>query len=148
LNSSDDEYAKYLKHKTHQEISNSWLRDTMERRTWGVNDWNKPNFIDAFECKICERLHENIDLRNSGLEHIQHQADVEHYGCPRPTRFSDIPPGNLKRQNFGDFDYEWERSVYIAKAVSHLLLTKKSFTKVDVLSLAREFRKSGNHPDL
>ena len=44
-----------------------------------------------FQCYICQQAH-----RHEGSHsHSTKTANKNHYGCPRPKRFSDAPPGNL-----------------------------------------------------
>lgn len=62
----------------------------MSNRKWGINnDRVKGNYIDHFECLVCSRMHENIQLKSNGKQPKQHQADLSHYGCPEPFTFTD-----------------------------------------------------------
>jgi alpha-1,3-fucosyltransferase 10 len=88
LNENDTEYESYLIHKHKNGTKSKNLIDLMAAREWGINnDQTKGNLIDKFECLICERIHENIDLKRLERPQKQHQATIEHYGCPRPSTF-------------------------------------------------------------
>ncbi|TRY84238.1 hypothetical protein DNTS_028932, partial [Danionella cerebrum] len=60
LDEDDEEYLKYLKWKHKGEISNVNLVKALQKRPWGVQDATQDNFIDAFECLVCNRVSENI----------------------------------------------------------------------------------------
>lgn len=61
LDSDDREYLTYLDWKKKQKISNPRLVKEMKERRWGVQDITQDNFIDAFECMVCNRVWENIN---------------------------------------------------------------------------------------
>lgn len=60
LDSDDREYEAYLAWKTKDGISNQHLLVAIKDRTWGVQDIMKDNYIDAFECMVCNKVWENI----------------------------------------------------------------------------------------
>ncbi|KAI2660139.1 Alpha-(1,3)-fucosyltransferase 10 [Labeo rohita] len=55
LDKNDWEYLKYLEWKHKREISNVNLVTELKERPWGVQDIGQDNFIDAFECMVCNR---------------------------------------------------------------------------------------------
>lgn len=113
----------------------------MGDRTWAINDFTKPNFVTNFECCICERLHEQMK-RSKSMETVTHQATVDHYGCPKPTRFRDEPLGNLEQvETDGYWNYEWIGGQYRAKAVAQLISENKVFTSSDVDDRAYKLRQ-------
>lgn len=141
LNSSDEEYEKYLLFKS-KGVKNEHLLNEMEDRTWAINDFTKPNFVSSFECCVCERLHEQ--MQTSENEPIKHQATVDHYGCPKPTQFSDKPIGNLQqKEGDGNWNHEWIGGYYRAKAVAQLISENRAFTSDDVDTEAYKLQLSG-----
>lgn len=115
----------------------------MEDRTWAINnDFTKPNFVSNFECCVCERLHEQMQTSES--EPIRHQATVDHYGCPKPTQFSDKPIGNLQQtEGDGNWNHEWIGGYYRAKAVAQLISENRAFTSDEVYTRAYKLQLSG-----
>jgi hypothetical protein len=88
LNENDTEYESYLDFKKTNGVKNKVLVDLVTNREWGINnDEANGNFIDRFECLVCERIHANIQLSQSNKQTIRHQAGLEHYGCPKPSTF-------------------------------------------------------------
>lgn len=139
LNSSDVEYKKYLQYKSNG-VKNGRLLETMKNRKWAINnDWTKPNFVTNFECCVCERLHEQMRQSKEGSE-LRHQAHVEHYGCPKPTQFSDSPLESLVQKDGGDWAYEWEEGRQRAQAVKQLIAENKRFSINDVENRAYKLR--------
>lgn len=89
LNENDEEYDKYLKFKKKDGVTNKILLDLMKNREWGIdNDLYRPNYINVFECLVCERLHENMERVKNQKPLIKYQANKDHYGCPKPYTFS------------------------------------------------------------
>ncbi|MGH0177648.1 UNVERIFIED_CONTAM: hypothetical protein FKN15_075617 [Acipenser sinensis] len=37
------------------------LLTTMKERSWGVQDISQDNYIDTFECMVCNRVWENLN---------------------------------------------------------------------------------------
>uniref|UniRef100_A0A8D3A123 GDP-fucose protein O-fucosyltransferase n=1 Tax=Scophthalmus maximus TaxID=52904 RepID=A0A8D3A123_SCOMX len=92
LDEKDDEYAKYLEFKTPSRVTNIRLLEALETREWGVNDMSKPNYLNGFECYVCDR--ENARLaaergyRRAPKKSQPPQpkmADNNHMGCPLPS---------------------------------------------------------------
>lgn len=76
------------------------------------------------------------------MDPVKHQATVDHYGCPKPTRFSDKPLGNLEQvETDGYWNYEWIRGHYRAKAVAQLISENRAFTSSDVDDRAHKLRQ-------
>ncbi|XP_032088203.1 alpha-(1,3)-fucosyltransferase 11 isoform X1 [Thamnophis elegans] len=105
LDRNSDEYLKYLKYKSPHGITNQFLLENMRKREWGVNDMSLPNYLNGFECFVCDR--ENARL-NAEREHKKthgkslapevHIAQNTHMGCPSPApgygNIEDIPDGD------------------------------------------------------
>lgn len=89
LDQNDAEYNKYLKWKT-TGVTNQYLRNEIEQRTWSITETWKPgktNFIEEFECFVCERVHENLKLTSRGKPEVKYIADKSHLECPAPKPF-------------------------------------------------------------
>ncbi|KAK1341840.1 hypothetical protein QTO34_016591 [Cnephaeus nilssonii] len=63
LDSDDRLYEAYMEWKLKGEISNQQLLTALRERTWGVQDINQDNYIDAFECMVCSKVWDNIRLQ-------------------------------------------------------------------------------------
>ncbi|NWR73031.1 FUT11 fucosyltransferase, partial [Centropus unirufus] len=92
LDKNGEEYMKYLEYKKPGGIQNQLLLESLEKREWGVNDMTMPNYLNGFECFVCDM--ENARLREEE-EHKKSQgkipaprpriAQFQHMGCPMPT---------------------------------------------------------------
>lgn len=61
LDANDGEYAAYLAWKMRREVSNPTLERELRERPWGVQDLTQENYIDVFECMVCNRVWENLN---------------------------------------------------------------------------------------
>ena len=77
LNENDSAYEKYLSHKTEGRISNPGLIQAMEERTWNIDETGSL-FFGAFECFLCERLHQDAE------KFAWKPLPLSHLGCPPP----------------------------------------------------------------
>ncbi|XP_015685944.1 alpha-(1,3)-fucosyltransferase 11, partial [Protobothrops mucrosquamatus] len=105
LDRNSDEYLKYLNYKSPGGITNQFLLENMRKREWGVNDMSLPNYLNGFECFICDQ--ENARL-NAERDHKKthgksrapevHIAQTTHMGCSLPApgygNIEDIPDGD------------------------------------------------------
>lgn len=106
LDQNDEEYNKYLRWKD-TGVTNKFLRDEMEQRTWSITEtWRagRTNFIEDFECFVCERVHENLKLVERGKPEVKYIANISHLECPKPKSFFS------ESQNW-EFHYEHEKDV-------------------------------------
>ncbi|KFV96614.1 PREDICTED: alpha-(1,3)-fucosyltransferase 11, partial [Eurypyga helias] len=92
LDKNGEEYMKYLEYKNHGGIKNQFLLESLERREWGVNDMTLPNYLNGFECFVCDR--ENTRVREEQEHKKSHGkipapkpriAQFKHMGCPVPS---------------------------------------------------------------
>lgn len=120
LNKSDNEYEKFLTFKRPGGITNSYLTKHMQERPFGAHGSPGSNWVEKTECFLCQRIHENMERIKMGLPLLRRQANVEHYGCPKPKRFKGIPPDDLIRVDDDWFAQEWIQSSYEAKALKTL----------------------------
>lgn len=101
LDENDDAYEEYLQFKHKDNITNSKLKSVLENRAWepdfdcmGINHGTKKgNFVDHFDCLICDTIHQQMKGGANSEQPIRLRADRTHYGCPLPEEFVD--PDNL-----------------------------------------------------
>lgn len=70
LDAHDAEYSRYLQWKHERHISNVNLVKHLSERQWSVHDIARENFIDVFECLVCNRVWENVH-RHKQVKHRQ-----------------------------------------------------------------------------
>lgn len=84
LDKNDTEYNKYLSFKKNG-VTNKLLLDTFNSREWAVDgEGEGGNFIEGFECFICNTLYERRNLTKKGMRGYFSIANSSHYDCPRP----------------------------------------------------------------
>jgi len=133
INRSDELYDEHVRYKK-VGIQNERLQREMESREWFVDDYERLNFIDGFECTVCRRIHRNIELQSKGLPPISQRADLDHYGCPRPQRFRDIPAGSLEKVNNEWWVDQFEHTWYTSRAALQLIQEGKEFGEKELHS--------------
>ncbi|KAL7847691.1 hypothetical protein AOLI_G00224090 [Acnodon oligacanthus] len=128
LDKNDWEYLTYLDWKLKQEVSNQRLVTELKERKWGVQDITQDNFIDIFECMVCNRVWENINRQNEGLPLRLWQAEGDHLRCPPPKLFDFTvgPPSSSSLRHLWRASYD--QSVKEAKALRRLALRNRNFT--------------------
>ena len=132
LDQNDDQYEKYVQFKTGG-VTNEYLKEVLRERPFSTgNDYTKPNFVDAFECLVCRRIHNNLDLKAQKKRDIKYSAKVTHYGCPKPRRFSDIPSGNLQRIDDDGWSTEWLATKFEAMVFKESLRKGKILTEKEI----------------
>lgn len=140
LDQNDDEYNKYLVWKV-RGVTNKFLRTELEQRTWSITEtWKagRTNFIEEFECFVCERVHENRKLTQHGHQEIQYIANESHLECPAPKPFFNENHFLLDwRTEFQQLDDE-------AKALRYFADKNLKITKGDFHSKLSEIRYSKN----
>lgn len=92
LDGDDEEYSRYLEYKTPAKITNLRLLDGLETREWGVNDMSKPNYLNGFECFVCDRENKRLNALKAHKKNpeqnpipLPKMANGSHMGCPLPT---------------------------------------------------------------
>ncbi|KAJ8401893.1 hypothetical protein AAFF_G00374740 [Aldrovandia affinis] len=88
LDENDDEYEAYLEWKRPGRVTNQRLLAEMQSRKWGVQDPMRENYIDVFECMVCDRVWENLNRRKEGLTPKTWRAEASHLRCPPPRTFA------------------------------------------------------------
>ncbi|KAK7004883.1 alpha-(1 3)-fucosyltransferase 10 [Biomphalaria glabrata] len=106
LNAQDDKYEVYRTWKSNG-ISNDNLRNVMRTRTWGPTSdshWTPgyKNFIEEYECYLCQKIYEMDLLKSQGSKPPPKTANLSHYGCPKPLKFDSMGRYNKEGgwQNF------------------------------------------------
>ena len=87
LDENDKEYEKYLEYKR-TGITSPLLLGHMHVRKWVVDYIEEGiNFIDGFECHVCDQIHRRLRLQSEGLDPLPLVASGAHYNClhPRPA---------------------------------------------------------------
>ncbi|ESN98236.1 hypothetical protein HELRODRAFT_84791 [Helobdella robusta] len=136
LSDNDDEYEKYLIHKTQSKITNSHLVQEMMDRSWHNDKSGHSNYSSEFECMVCNRIHENIKFNN----YVKRVADKSHYGCPRPTKFSNEPAGNLTMiPSDSTWALAFDESARIAKAFQNLLSLNRTLTRQEIIAKSYDY---------
>ncbi|CAH2106151.1 unnamed protein product [Euphydryas editha] len=87
-------YEEYVTHKTKKEISNKRLINELKIRQYQINALD---VASKFECFICEKLHDNREIK------VQHIVNKKHYNCPKP-----ISALTLQVNPSNDWVYSWE----------------------------------------
>lgn len=83
LDTHSEEYEKFLLWKQ-AGITNERLLNHMNEREWHINEWDKLNFIDGFECFVCDQVHETKERIRRGEKTGPFIATQDHYSCPLP----------------------------------------------------------------
>ncbi|XP_074084408.1 GDP-fucose protein O-fucosyltransferase 3-like [Macrotis lagotis] len=135
LDNDDKEYEAYIEWKLKGEISNHRLLMALKERRWGVQDVTQDNYIDAFECMVCNKVWENIRLQEKGFLPKTWTADVRHLSCPKPQAFAFPIPAlqwtSLREMWIPSF----EQSKKEARALRQLVERNQNFTTQEFWNL-------------
>ncbi|XP_066571458.1 GDP-fucose protein O-fucosyltransferase 4 isoform X2 [Amia ocellicauda] len=138
LDADDVQYTRYLEYKAPGGLANALLQDALQRREWGVGDMSKPNYLNGFECFVCDqenrRLDSERDRRRDPLDARvrapappPRTASNNHMGCPLPSpgygHLEEIPSDDSWLQMWPQ-DY-WQ-SLDQAEALESLILRNES----------------------
>ncbi|XP_060710142.1 alpha-(1,3)-fucosyltransferase 11 isoform X1 [Hemiscyllium ocellatum] len=129
LDQNDNEYLKYLEYKQPGGITNTLLLESLEKREWGVNDINKPNYLNGFECFVCEKENERLQAEEAHRQQpdkfkmpAPRIAAYNHMGCPLPVpghgSIDEIPENDSWKEMWHQ-DY-WQ-SLDQAEALSNMI---------------------------
>ena len=108
LDKNDTEYERYLEFKKIG-VTNKLLLEHYNTRKWVV-DAPGENFIDGFECFVCDTLHDRklrkMQEEAKGKKNVNHSiiANISHYDCP-------IPKPSVKQKSQRDSMEERESNV-------------------------------------
>jgi len=131
LNHDDEAYEEYLQHKTHSKIHNTWLKNQVQDRKWGVSTEQQMelgNSVKHFQCLVCNRIADNQKYSTKGFRAAVYKADSSHYGCP-------VPKNPLTNQvDYNDWYFQdWLRMKTTAKHLRSLVTNNVSISDDDQL---------------
>ncbi|XP_067122238.1 alpha-(1,3)-fucosyltransferase 11-like [Centruroides vittatus] len=89
LDRSDEEYNSFLEFKRTKAVKNEMLRRVIESREWGINDINKIDLFQGFECFVCQKMVDFVINQqkcstDGDCKKISYVANKNHMGCPQP----------------------------------------------------------------
>ncbi|XP_032877848.1 alpha-(1,3)-fucosyltransferase 10 [Amblyraja radiata] len=128
LDGNDQAYEVFLEWKRKGLISNEKLLTAMKERRWGVRDVSQDNYIDAFECVVCNGVWENLRRKRKGLSPIERQGQANHLSCPEPKAFTFLQPSNVGKVVRDLWKPSFDQSKREAAALRHLVELNKNFT--------------------
>ncbi|KAL4648864.1 alpha-(1,3)-fucosyltransferase 11-like [Arapaima gigas] len=92
LDRDDAEYERFLEYKNPGRVTNGRLLEALQSREWGVSDMSKPNYLNGFECFVCNKENQRLTAqraqRRAPATHTAlppRMADNSHMGCPLPS---------------------------------------------------------------
>ncbi|XP_027681295.2 alpha-(1,3)-fucosyltransferase 10 [Chelonia mydas] len=134
LDTNDQEYEAYLEWKLKGAISNQRLLTAIRERKWGVQDITQDNYIDVFECMVCNRVWENIRRQEKGLSPRTWNAQVNHLSCPKPEALFSSP--NIRWTSLREMWIpSFEQSKKEAQALRQLVERNMNFTAQEFWTL-------------
>lgn len=98
LNSDGAAYTNAVAYK-HNGVSNKYLLDQMDSRTWGIAD-DDDDFVDDFQCYVCNRIH------GAASASLPSSSSARGLQCPKPQEYM----GTVDFPRAEDF---WWPSVYV-----------------------------------
>ena len=86
LNENETAYEEFLSHKLSRRVSNQNLINAMEIRSWSDDDDDDDdddeNFVEAFECFLCQQIHEKTESELHGYSpRPALSIDSSHFNC-------------------------------------------------------------------
>lgn len=91
LDEDDEAYRRYLEFKQPDRVTNTDLLEALESREWGVNDMSKPNYLNGFECYVCDQENTRLAAERAYRKAPEQSpppqpkiANNGHMGCPLP----------------------------------------------------------------
>ncbi|XP_077465325.1 GDP-fucose protein O-fucosyltransferase 4 [Stigmatopora argus] len=134
LDENDTEYAHYLEFKNIRSVTNARLLEALETREWGVNDMSKPNYLNGFECYVCDRENARLTAERANRKTPETDpypkakiASSAHMGCPLPS------PGYGEVQDLPEHDgwlkmwpQDYWQSLDQAEGLESLIRTNES----------------------
>ncbi|XP_063309350.1 alpha-(1,3)-fucosyltransferase 10 [Pelobates fuscus] len=135
MDTNDTLYMEYLEWKLQDRISNTKLVSAIRDRKWGVQDITQENYIDAFECMVCNKVWDNMHLKDKGLPAKQWKAESSHLNCPGPELFPFMPRHTSRSSMRELWKPSFEQSKKEAKALRILVERNKNFTNQEFWNL-------------
>ncbi|XP_029113392.1 GDP-fucose protein O-fucosyltransferase 4 [Scleropages formosus] len=92
LDEDDAAYARFLEYKSPGRATNGRLLEALQSREWGVSDMSRPNYLNGFECFVCDQENRRLAAErahrrapNTRPAPPPRMADNSHMGCPVPS---------------------------------------------------------------
>lgn len=118
LDQNDKEYERYLEFKK-TGVTNPLLLRHARERGWVVDYIEEGrNFIDGFECFVCEKIHQRLRLESADQRPPPLIANQSHYNCPIPEP-SLKHRGDSMRERMADLREHARRELQYWRYVSH-----------------------------
>ncbi|XP_065176164.1 alpha-(1,3)-fucosyltransferase 11-like [Sycon ciliatum] len=142
LDSNDTAYMEYLEYKKGPEhITNEKLKSRLEDRPYSAGNFQenetlflelssqKQDFVTVFECKVCDRVVERMELERKHSEEGLPPpnpwiADSSHYGCPEPEEWQDEFAVGMDDPL--DWKLDYEQGKRNAAALTRMILANES----------------------
>ena len=124
LNSDDEAYNQLLLHKSQGRVSNSRLIEAAKDRPWSESDETGHNFVEAFECRLCEEAaRKQADLYQGYSTVRRAHPDSRHFSCPPPVHpvTREVNPDNW-------WAGHWRHAEAEARAVRQLAVRNRNYT--------------------
>ena len=138
LNENDSAYNNMLVHKIKRTVENKELIKSFENRIWSagheIEDFNKENFVEAFECYLCSEVHRRkIEESYEYSVRPRLPVDVSHYNCSSP-----IHPVTKEENSDSWWLEHWNHARAEANVIQRLVERNVNYT-------ADEFHKEVFH---
>ncbi len=112
----------------------------MSERAWGVSvkqQLEMGNFIEGFECFVCEQVATNSFMAKAGFKSRSSVAKPSHYGCPRPVPALD-QLGTASAIKSSVWQEEWDRSRRQAERMASSARSGERLTQAQVSAFREE----------
>ena len=128
LNVNDEKYREYLSHKPSYSkgrlVENENLLSAMKARPYRAEPGGM-NFVEAFECLVCERVSQNLKVSRMGFKPVPYRVNKDHYGCPEPKSALETLYGQDTKDDA--YAYEYKKSGMEARLLSELISKNEPF---------------------
>ena len=120
LDNNDEEYLKYLQFKMEGGITNKKLIDELNHRAYSFYQSGN-DFIQAFECYVCDRMYQNFEAIRSGKGVLSQVANGSHYGCPRPFASLENVVSRTEDFQLSYYQMAYEKADFVGEAVQNMI---------------------------
>ncbi len=136
LHKDESMYSGFLKHKPSYNENYFTLLTNTQLLKFNLNE----NYLDRFECVVCERVAKNEKIIKLGFKGYPYHSNENKLSCPAPK--SILSSLGLKhRKDSGIWQRKWIRSKYESDAIRKFDLYGANFTRaayeVEILKLGR-----------
>lgn len=128
VNQDDEAYNRMLLHKLKKTVSNLNLIDAVEERRWTASyssedDFDTPNFVEAFECFLCSEMHRKQKADDSGFSRRRPSVDTSHYNCSPP-----IHPVTRQANHDNWWVQHWNHARAEANVIGRLVMRNQNYS--------------------